>query len=483
MASTFGGINTALTSLYAQRRGLDVTGQNIANANTEGYTRQRVRLAAQTGTMHPGIYTSTDQVGAGVTVAGVERNRNLYLEERGRVEHANSAYLTSQKAAYSQIESVLAEPSDTALQARMHDMWDAWNDVSNNWQDPATRSALLERSRTVAITLNDAHGSLSNQFDSLHNQMGAYQDQINKLAAGIADMNQQISINTQAGRNASELSDERDRVIMQLAELTGATAQAKPNGAVNVYIGSTALVEGYTARSVELTGAETLDDVMQGGKVTLKWTDTKADVATGGTVGAMLDTMNIVIPGIVKDLDTVANSLAETVNLAHAGDPADPLNHPPGYTDAGAPGGDFFASSTTGPITAASIMVAIDDPADVAFSRGNPLDPSTPARDHGVADELSDLGMSGLSAPDAAYQSMIGRLGVAAQAANRRSEIQDAVTVQVDSSREAESGVNLDEEMTHLLTYQRGYEAASRVLTTIDAMLDQLINRTGLVGR
>ena len=78
---------------------------------------------------------------------------------------------------------------------------------------------------------------------------------------------------------------------------------------------------------------------------------------------------------------------------------------------------------------------------------------------------------------------MIGQLGVAAQAAGRRSDIQDAVTDQVDTARNAESGVNLDEEMTNLLTYQRGYEAASRVLTTIDSMLDQLINRTGLVGR
>ena len=106
MGSTFGGINTALTSLYAQRRGLDVTGQNIANANTEGYTRQRVRMAAQAGTVHPGIYSTTDAVGA-----GVERGRRgapaatLYLEERGRAEHANSAYLDQpDQAAYNQIE-------------------------------------------------------------------------------------------------------------------------------------------------------------------------------------------------------------------------------------------------------------------------------------------------------------------------------------------------------------------------------------------
>jgi len=121
-------------------------------------------------------------------------------------------------------------------------------------------------------------------------------------------------------------------------------------------------------------------------------------------------------------------------------------------------------------------------PDGVAFSKGNPTDPTTPALDHNVADQLADLSNS-TDSPDATYQAMIGRLGVSAQAVGRRSEIQDAVRDQVDTSRTAESGVNLDEEMTNMLTYQRGYEAASRVLTTIDSMLDQLINRTGLVGR
>jgi len=107
MASTFGGINTALTSLYAQRRGLEVTGQNIANVNTEGYTRQQILLEAKNGSLRPGIYATSDQVGAGVGVHSVERGRNVYLDERVRTEHANSAYLASQKTTYSAIENVM----------------------------------------------------------------------------------------------------------------------------------------------------------------------------------------------------------------------------------------------------------------------------------------------------------------------------------------------------------------------------------------
>jgi flagellar hook-associated protein 1 FlgK len=360
---------------------------------------------------------------------------------------------------------VLAEPSDTALQARLHDMWDSWNDVANNWQDPSTRSTLIERSNTVAATLNDTYGSLSNQFDANRSTTGAYVDQVNTLAKSIAEMNQKIVVATSSGVAANELRDTRDNQIMQLSELVGATAQPKDNGAINVYIGNATLVSDFTVRKVALDGPASLDGVTASDQIALTWTDTGDRAAAGGTMGAMLDTMNSVLPGIANQLDAVAAGLTKKINDAVQS----------GFDINGNSGIQFFDGDT-----AKTIKVVIDDPATVGFSRGNPL---TEAKlDNGIADGLVDDAAAG-RVPDQDYQVMIGQLGVAAQAAGRRSEIQDSVTDQVDTARDGESGVNLDEEMTHLLTYQRGYEAASRVLTTIDSMLDQLINRTGLVGR
>jgi flagellar hook-associated protein 1 len=490
MGSTFGGINTALTSLYAQRRGLDVTGQNIANVNTEGYTRQRVQMQAQTGVLNPGVYSTSPTVGSGVSVSAVERGRNPYLEERGRTEHANSAYLANQTSAYTSIEDVLAEPSDTALQARLHDMWDGWNDVANNWQDPSTRTALIERAKTVATTMNDAYGSLSNQYGAASKGIGTYVDQVNTLAGSIADMNQQIVVAKAAGMAPNDLEDQRDRQIMQLSELAGATTSAQSNGAVNVYIGNGPVVSEFTARKLQLSGPNSLDAMMNPGvndptKVSLRWVDTNSEATAGGSMGSMVDTMNTIIPGITSQLDGVAKNLADTVNKYHS----------VGYSKTGETGKAFFTGDT-----AKMISVAIDDPDLVAFSTKDPtgdpvLDPANAAVNNGIADALTDVGAGGHPdlgglvvptdgpGPDQTYQQMIGQLGVAAQASGRRSEIQDSVTDQVDSSRSGESGVNLDEEMTHMLTYQRGYEAASRVLTTIDSMIDQIINRTGLVGR
>jgi flagellar hook-associated protein 1 FlgK len=475
MASTFGGLNTALTSLYAQKRGLDVTGQNIANSSTEGYTRQRVRLAANQGGVNPGVYSTVDAAGNGVKVAGLDRSRSEYLEERGRTEHGNAAYLTNQTAAYNSIEDVFAEPSDTALQARLHDMWDGWNDVANNWQDPSTRSALIERSVTVATTLNDAHASLSNQFEASSNELSTYVDQVNTLAGTVATMNNKIVVAQQAGLQPNELMDQRDQTIMQLSELAGASTVTQPNGAINVYIGNGPIVSEFNARQVKAVGPTTLDGITPTSKAGLQWADTGSAAIPGGTMGSMIDTMNTVIPGISSRLDTVAQSLADTVNGA--------TNQ--GFSADGTAGGDLFTVDANGKTDAKSIKVAIDDPAKVPFSKDNPIsaDPSTAGvLNNGVADDLSDIGAAG-TGPDQVYQQMIGQLGVAAQASGRRSDIQNAVRDQVDTDRGAESGVNLDEEMTNLLTYQRGYEAASRVLTTVDSMLDQLINRTGLVGR
>ncbi|RSM46930.1 flagellar hook-associated protein FlgK, partial [Actinoplanes sp. ATCC 53533] len=207
MASSFGGINTALTSLYAQRRGLDVTGQNIANANTEGYTRQRVEMQSQVGSLSVAMYAKTDGVGTGVGVSAVQRMRDEYLENRGRAEHSTNAYLTGTNAAYKSIEDVFAEPSDTALAAQMRDMWGSWNDVANNPQLSAPRSALIQQSSTVADQMNAAQDALSRQWSQNRNQMAAYVDEVNGTASSIAQLNDSIIKANASDLTVNELED------------------------------------------------------------------------------------------------------------------------------------------------------------------------------------------------------------------------------------------------------------------------------------
>ncbi|MFG1610116.1 flagellar hook-associated protein FlgK [Actinoplanes sp. NPDC049265] len=465
MASSFGGINTALTSLYAQRRALDVTGQNIANANTEGYTRQRADMQSQVGSISAAVYSKTDGLGTGVAISDVHRLRDEYQENQGRVEHGKSAYLTQATSAYNAIEDSFAEPGDTALAAQLHDMWGGWNDVSNNPQLAATRSTLLQQASTVADGLNTAHAALASQWSQNNTTLSAYANEVNTAADSIAQLNGSIVKAKASGVTVNELEDRRDLQVMRLSELTGATASPRANGAIDVFVGNSTLVSEFNTRKMEVSGADRLED--QGSDpTTLRWSDTKSTVQAGGTMGAVADTMSTIIPAISDALDSVAKNLADKVNTLHSS----------GFSKDGSTGLDFFTSSTGGDITAGTIRLGITDPDQVAVSA------QAGTLDNTIADQMTDLGEAA-NGPDREYQAMIGQLGVASQATIRRGEIQATVTDQADAAREAYSGVNLDEEMTNLLTYQRGYEAASRVLTTIDSMLDQLINRTGLVGR
>jgi flagellar hook-associated protein 1 FlgK len=495
MGSTFSGLNTALTSLYAQRRGLDVTGQNIANASTEGYTRQRVVMHAQNANLVPGIYATTDAIGNGVTVSSVERMRNTALDQRSYTEHANSAYHNERAGAHALIEDVFGEPSDTALQARLQDMWDGWNMVSANPSQKAPKAALLEQATTVAASLNDAAGALNSQYMSTRAGLETHVGEVNKTAASIARLNQEIVVATQAGLQANELMDQRGQQVLKLAELAGATATDLPNGAVSVYIGSAQVVTEFNAREIDIVkpAANRLEDLTSY-NVNLRWTDLPPEVSVdvGGTMGSQMELLSRggTLDSWSKRLDDVATTLASTVNSVHNGTALDAdLNTIPAYGLDGSSGLDFFVPNQPGvALTARSITVnseILDNVDKLAVSSGDPTGLDTggvKVLDGNRADALADLADSRTGA-DAAYQQLIGDLGVASQSSIRRRDIQNAVTDQVDAARDAESGVNLDEEMTNLLTYQRGYEAASRVLTTIDSMLDQLINRTGLVGR
>ena len=482
MGSTFGGLNTALTSLYAQRRGLDVTGQNIANASTEGYTRQRVVMQSQNANLVPGVYATTSAVGNGVTVSSVERLRNTALGQRSYTEHANSAFHNERAGAYNLIEDVFGEPSDTALQARMQDMWDGWNVVAANPSQKAPKSALLEQATTVAASLNDASAAMNRQYMATQSGLDTYVGEVNKAAASIAQLNKEIVVATQAGLQANELMDQRGQQILKLSEMVGATATDLPNGATSVYIGGAQLVSEFNVREIDLKKPTPtrLEDLTSGLDVEIRWKDTGGAVVAGGTMGAQVETLSKdgILATMAKRLDTVATTLADDVNTRHRA----------AYGLDGSTNQDFFVAGNGRPaITAANIAVNPELLADVdkvAVSSGNPQAalPGERVLDGAGADGLADLADSRNGA-DAKYQSLIGDLGVSAQSSIRRRDIQNAVTDQVDAARDSESGVNLDEEMTNLLTYQRGYEAASRVLTTIDSMLDQLINRTGLVGR
>lgn len=459
MASTFSGISTALSSLRAQRQGLDVAGQNIANVNTEGYTRQRADMTAIDGVSAvPTIWTKQDPIGSGVNVGDITRIRDELLENRIRTEHANNSYLAGQDAVYDSVQAIFKEPSNTGLQERLSTYWSDWQDLSNNPGDGAVRTKVLQQGATVTQAINDAHNQLSTIWSSKREAANTQVAEVNTDVEEIARLNKGIMQAKVTGLPANELADKRDVLVHRVAELTGATAAVRDSGAVDLSIYGSTLVNGSSWRSLTLGGGQTLDD-QAGNPVSVSWADNgQPATITVGELGSATDSMNQLIPKYASALDGVAANLAATVNDVHTA----------GFDLNGDPGEPFFSGTT-----AATITVALNDPSELAASAS-----ASTSLDGSNADAIGDLATSG-SGPDVTYRSLVADLGVNAKSASLKAQTQQTITADLDGQHESSSGVSLDEEMSSLLSYQRAYEAAAKLMNTVDSTLNTLINSTG----
>lgn len=458
MGSTFGGISTALSGMQVAQRAMELAGQNIANVNTEGYSRQRANIDSVPGTRVPAMYATGDTNHGGAKITDISRVRDEFLEARGRAEHGQSSYLDGKQRIYSHVEQVVGEPSDTGLQAQMSEFWAGWHDLANRPGDDAARTQTLARASELSDTVRGKHSALTSLWGSTREQLDVAVDDVNNTALAVADLNERIVLATQSGMPANELSDKRDQLVLRLSESTGASARMRENGAVDVVLDGNHLVSGGSVRKLEVAGATGM--ATQGASpVVVRWADTDATVnATSGRLAASLESLGSIIPGAATALDGVAAALANSVNTQHKA----------GFDLAGAAGENFFSGTT-----ASTLTVAISDLTKLAASSS-----ATTKFDGKNADALALLATS-ITGGDAMYRKFVVDLGVSAQAVSRRSDAQNVIMQDVDSARLGESGVSLDEEMTNLMAFQRSYQAAARVMNTIDSALETLINSTG----
>lgn len=457
--TSFGSLTRAQSALAAAAYGLDVTGQNIANANTVGYTRQRAdQVSVGPAADVPSIYVNRQNVDQGVSVTGTSRLNDPTLDSRDRLENSRSSYLGTAAATASSIETAFPEPTDAGLSQQLNAFYTSWSALAQAPNNTSTgaggsvslRNGVISAAAKVTASLNSASQNLTDTSNGLKASLAATAAAANNSATALGQLNVAIKTASLTGGNTNALADQRDMILADLAKSFGAVATINADGSADVTVGSQTLVSGGTVNTVAVDASS---QVTVGGGAT----------TAGGTAGALVDGITVTVPGYQAKLDAVANTLASTVNAAHTA----------GYDAHGNAGTDFFSGTT-----AATIGVAITDPSKVAAS-------STPSPSGNVgagnANAIFDLQHAPGSAFDA-YVGLVGDVGSASSLAASQQTIQNSVTASVDASRQSVSGVNYDEEVTNLLMYQRSYQAASRVLTTVDEVLDTLINRTGRVG-
>ncbi|MEI4270696.1 flagellar hook-associated protein FlgK [Klenkia sp. LSe6-5] len=467
--SGFSSLNLASRALSAQQRALEVTGQNIANVNTPGYTRQRVDMQSLASTSAYGLYAKEDGLGNGVSADKISRIRDAFLDVRAQQEAGKAAQASVVASTYAGIETSFAEPGASGLQTLMATASAAWSSLSSAPTDTTRRNQVLAASQAVAQGLGTADAALGAQWDNALVNTQDVVTEANASLRSIADLNAAIRKASINGQPANELRDQRDQLVRGLAESIGATSVDGDEGMVDVVLGGTTLISGTRASQLTLGGGSA-SATMGSSPVTLGVVDAGGvTIQPGGTVGGRLAAMNTLIPGFRADLDRVANALATGVN--------DALTAPGAAFDQnGDPGTPLFSGTTAGTIT-----VAITDPRKLAAATAGKVG-GVASADGKLADAIALLAKDPAGA-EGTYRSMITDLGVRSRTAAATVASADAVSAQVETARQSVSAVSLDEEMTNMLMFKQSYAAAARVVTAIDEMLDVLINRTGLVGR
>jgi flagellar hook-associated protein 1 len=433
--STFMGLQTSLRGLLAEQRALDVTSHNIANANTVGYTRQEAQMQATDALVVP----AAGLLGTGVDVVAYKRIRDTFLDLQYRAQNMQVGYGTTRTDALDQAEMQLSEPSDNGIGERLNQFWSSWSDLANAPENGAAKGALIENARTLASAINALDAGFKTVTTQATQELSVLTSsggELEGMTRELASLNGAIKNSQNVGAQPNDLLDRRDLLLDRLSTLAQVSVADNGAGSIKVTLGGAAapLVDGTT----------------------VTW-PAPAMVTPNGKIGALMDAASSTgtIASYRTDLATFAAALNTQVNAI--------------YNPTATAGADFLAyNAATATLSVTPTTATVT--AGAGASGGN-----------SAALALAELrGKPG--SPDDLYARLVTRIGTQVADARRTTINATALSSSIEDRRQSTAGVSLDEEMTSLIRFQRGYQAAARAMTSTDTLLDTLINRTGRVG-
>ncbi|MGB9673619.1 MAG: flagellar hook-associated protein FlgK [Anaerolineales bacterium] len=468
MGNLLQGLNTALSSLLSNQIAIQTTEHNVANASTPGYRRQEA-------VMVPGIPYSVPsmrgqvipgQIGTGVLVDRIRQYNLEFFDDRYRRILGESKNWDMQASVLKQVEASLSETSEDGLIQKLDAFWSGWQGLSDDPTNMSLRADLLERADALASAIRWRYESLTKIQKDQNLTILERVDEINSLASQIARLNVEIVTVQAAGNQPNDITDQRDQLINRLAEISGASASIQENGEAVVSIGGHALVIGATTFKLSATS---------GNLSSIYWeTDNQSLNVSRGELAGLFNARDQIIPNIINGLNDLASNLVTTVNALHVN----------GYAlDGSTTGLNFFDPTAT---TAADIRLSSDvtgHPENIAAAQtsASPGDGNLALQIAQIRDQA--IMSSGQETLNQYYTRKVAELGISIAHAETYTKDRQAVADSLDQLRQAVSGVNLDEEAANLIRYQRGFEAATRMISVIDQMLDKIINGMGIVGR
>lgn len=522
MVSTFHSLELSKRSLFTQQAALNTTGHNIANANTEGYSRQRVNMVAARPIEAPGFTHSMakGQLGMSVEYSSITRIREQFLDDQFRNENKSLGSWSMQFDTLDKLEAIVNEPSDSGIRTVLDNFWNAWSDLSKNPESSTGKKIVRESAQALADGLNDLSKKLADLKADLTTNINVKATQATSFLSTIATLNESIFRIEGLGDNANDLRDQRDLLVDQLSKMINIQTVSSDSG-YTITMGGQVLVDGGT--SATLTG-QTLTDAFTAGDLrsgevhglivsrdqyvtdyenqlnTLVNTIANGEVEITIPAGSVIPAGTTLTPvtGAAMNFagDVASRTLSSDIKVKVNG-----INglHQLGYVPGNPPVAAqalFVAAGTNGTLTAGNVTLNPSIRADE-----NQIATSMRTATAGTTENII-LGNNTLSNLMASlkqtafkvnattnatigdyYNSIVGQLGVQSQEAARQTQNVQSLVDQVDSRRQSVSGVSLDEEMSEMIKFQHAYNAAARYMTTFDELLDKLINSTGVVGR
>jgi flagellar hook-associated protein 1 FlgK len=451
MSTISGIINSTLSALNTYTYAINVTNTNIANAETDGYSRQKAVI-------------TTGQGGNGVDVAEVKRIYDSFLTSRVRSETQDLGKWDAENTTLASVEEVFTSTSDYGLSSAMDSFWSNWQAVVSDPSSSTARSTLASSAETLANDFNSMSTDLSNIQKDIDGSVVDTVTQINDLVKQIAQMNQNIADASAAGENTNTYKDSLDSLVLDLSKLADINTYTDKTGQVSVEIaGGKPLVEGTKtwSLSTQTDSSTGLHDIV--------WTDGSAEssVITGdissGKLGGYLEVRDGLIPDYQDQLNTLASTIMEKVNALHTS----------GYDSYGDSGASFFTGTSAADMAVSSDILT--DPGKIAASSSATTDDGSNAS--AIAKLQNSLVLkSGTTTFSNYYNALVSDVGETVKSTDASYSSQSDTVTFCQNQRDSVSAVSTDEELTNLTLYQNAYSAAAKVMTVLDEMLKTLID-------
>jgi flagellar hook-associated protein 1 FlgK len=468
MPGLFQGLEIGKRALLTHQLSLQTIGHNIANVNTPGYSRQRVNISPTNPEQQ--AYGS---IGTGITAEDIRHARDFFLSQQYRQAAKSLGQWSYKQKTMTQIESVFNEPQDDSVSDLLDGFWNAWSDLSTqaSSSNAATaRTSVLGEANKLVNGLHELAGRLQDLRDSVDRDLQNYTNEINKYTAEIAQINQQIAKAELGGTPANDLRDQRDLLTDQLASLIDVRVTEKANGTTIVAMGAMVLVDSSDSFDI---GSQVIN--ADGSAIhKLVWKGTNVQLTNlEGELYGLIESRDKMIPKYLDELNTLTRSIVERVNGIHT----------TGYGANNSTAIPFFDPNFTDAATIRINQEILQDSNKIAASGAE-----SPAFDNAIALAISELRNqrildNGTTTLNDFYTSLVGKLGIETSEATSFSSNYELLVQQVDNARQSVQGVSLDEEMANMIKFQHAYDAAARVITTMDEALDTVIHGMGIVGR